>query len=473
MRHLFLAPLALLSSLAPLASAAVTAEAQHLHSLLYADVKDQPLLRLCIHSDQDGVKLTALRFELKGSAALKSLKLYRSGNEGRTPLFSLRAERAQEKCTPVRFKAKRAKASVTFTGSLTLQKGENYIWLAADVSESAASNAVVDAELTHIKTSDSAAPSIKGNPDGALSVYPFAQRVIPYYRDSHLLKWAPDLLTPTDFKYLTDFIYFRLSCDENGNLVGADNAEFLRGIPKLKKLRGEEPVTLLLGLASCDPGFTATSADAGKRRRFAQQLKSFLDKHELDGVDLDWEYPDNEAQWINFAYMINVIREEFGASGKTVSAAVNMYHMSPNRLAVDVLDYVNVMCYDRPAEHSTMAHFKEEITKSLSMMPRQKIIIGLPFYSNNVEGKRDWDAQTGYDGILKENPRLKTSDNYAHVKGSRHYFNGARLIGEKCRFAKAQKLGGVMVWAYDCDIPFKNKLSLRRAMFKEIRRTAR
>ncbi len=473
MRHLLLAPLVLLSSLTPQLSAKAEAEAHHLHSVLYADLESQPLLRVCIHSDKEHTTLRALRFKLTGAEVLKDLRLYRAGAEGRAQIFSLRAERDQERCTPMRFKPKRSKDTVTFTGTLKLKKGNNYIWLSSGTTKGAAGNTVVDAELTHIKTSDPATSIKRGSAEGALSVYPFAQRIVPYYRSMQLMEWFPDQLQPTDFKYITDIIYFNLTCDNSGNLIGGEDATFLAGIEKLKKLRGEEPVDIILGIAHSDAGFTATSANPQARRHFAKQVAAYLEKHQLDGVDIDWEYPDNNEQWIYFGFMINDIREELGASGRTISSAVNMNYQSPNQFAIDMLDYVNVMCYDRPAEHATMAHFNEDIIRSLKMMPKQKLIMGLPYYTNDVDGKRDWGAQRGYHDVFNANPQLTANDNYATLKGRKHYFNGARLIEDKCKIAKSDRLGGVMIWAYECDIPLKSKISLRRATFKQIRRTAR
>ncbi len=467
---LYSTALALLAAITPQLDAKVEASAMHLHSWLYKDLDDQPLIRINIHCDKAGVKLEALRFKLKGTSAIKGLNLYLAGADGKSRLFSLNAERAQEKCVPLRFKAKISKSTATFSGNHTLQQGDNYIWLAADTTSKAKGSTAVDAELIDIKSSDEDSKVTAGAPKGELLVYPYEYRVVPYYRDTRLLEWAPDLLTEEDFKYLTDIIYFRLEPDNAGNLKNADSAGFIKGIDKLKKLRGDEPVAIILGIAGNDPGFTATAGNPNARRNFARQIAAFMEKHDINGVDIDWEYPDNADQWVNFALMINDIREEVGACGRSISAAVNMSYMSPTRLATDMVDFVNVMCYDRPQEHSTMAHHKEETERSLKMMPRQKVIMGLPFYSNDIAGTRDWDAAAGYDGIIKENPRLGPGDNYAQVKGKRQYFNGVRLITEKCRHSKSKKIGGVMIWAYDCDIPMKERLSLRRALFSEIRR---
>ncbi len=476
MKKLILGSLAALSILSPALQAKSTAKADQLHSYLYADLDDQPLMRVCIHSDTDGEVLKGLQFKLKGdavNACLKSFSLYRSGGEGRCGLFSTKTPRNTERSTPLRWSAKREASTVSFTGSIPLKKGNNFFWLTTDTKPKAPGAAEVDAELSIARVGNENVDITSGDPAGSLRVYPFYQRIAAYYRCQQLMKWEKEQLTKQDFKLLTDVYYFNVTVDGGGNILGGEDPLFLEGLAKLKELRGNQPVDIILGFAGCDEGFTAASANAHSRNEFARQLKAYLDKHDLDGVDLDWEYPDNDKQWLDYAYLVYAIREAFGANSKTISAAVNMNYMPPRQLLLDQLDYVNIMCYDRGGEHATMAHFKDDIKRSRAMIPDVKIIMGLPFYSNNLDGTRNWDLQTGYSGILKENPRLKASDNIATVKGGRHYFNGARLIGEKSKLARNERVGGVMVWAYEYDIPMKNSLSLRRAMFKEIRRKAR
>ncbi len=471
--HCVLASLCFISGIA---YAELTAKADQLYSYLYADLEDQPILRVCVQSDTDGEKLTALQFKLEGeavNACLKNLSLYRSGDGGSCGLFSLNTPRNTEKSTPMRWKMKRGKSAVSFTGSISLKKGNNFFWLVADTSPKAPGASSVDAELSAVRVGVKEVDIKNGAPEGAMRIYPFYQRIAAYYRCDWLMKWVPNLLTEKDFSMLTEIYYFNVKVDGSGNIIGGEDERFLQGIEKLKKLRGNQPVDLILGFAGCNDGFAATAAHAGARQEFARQLAAYLEKHDLDGVDLDWEYPTNDKQWLDYAYLVYAIREEFGANGKTVSAAVNMNYMPPRQLLLDQLDYVNIMCYDRGGEHATMAHYKEDIKRSRAMIPDIKIIMGLPFYSNNIEGKRDWNAQTGYSGILEANPRLKPSDNTAVVKGSKHYFNGPRLISDKSKLARQEELGGVMVWAYDCDIDINKPLSLRRAMFKEIRRRAR
>ena len=50
-------------------------------------------------------------------------------------------------------------------------------------------------------------------------------------------------------------------------------------------------------------------------------------------------------------------------------------------------------------------------------------------------------------------------------------YNGRKLIGDKCQWAKDNGFGGVMIWAYETDLPLKHHASLGRAMYKVLRQT--
>ncbi len=465
-----------LYSLSSHAQAEMTAKAEHLYSILYADLENQPILRVCVHSENGGEELSGLQFQLRGhgiGASLKSIDLFRSADGGSCKMFSTRTDRGTEKVSPMKWRLKRDKSTLSFTGKNVLKKGDNFFWLVANTRDKVPGNATVDAELTQVRVGDKKVKISDGDPQGEMELYPFYHRVSAYYRCEALMNWLPKQLTKQDFKLLTDVFYFNVRVDNAGNIQGGESPLFLQGLEKLKKLRGNEPVDIILGIAHCDDALTHTAGSGEARRNLARQLKEYLDKHDFDGVDIDWEYPDTEKQWTDFAYLVLDIRETFGANGKTISAAVNMGYKAPRKLLLDQLDYVNIMCYDRQGEHATMAHYEEDISRSRAVMPLQKIVMGLPFYSCDIPAPRDWNAQTGYAAILEKNPRLKASDNHATVKGEKHYFNGASLIAEKSKIAEQRKLGGVMIWAYEWDIDMKSPLSLRRAMFKEIRRKAR
>ena len=105
-------------------------------------------------------------------------------------------------------------------------------------------------------------------------------------------------------------------------------------------------------------------------------------------------------------------------------------------------------------------------------MPKVKVVLGLPFYSNEQGKLTD---QYGYSQIYNWYPNLKPDVNTFRAKkkdgsdGAMHSFNGRKLISEKCHWAKDNNFGGVMIWAYETDLPLSHHASLGRAMYKVLR----
>lgn len=127
------------------------------------------------------------------------------------------------------------------------------------------------------------------------------------------MQWNRDQLNAQHFKSFTDLIYFNVGCDTDGNLTGQNNEQFLNGLDKLKNLRGNAGSKIILGVAHCDAGMTAITADPEKRVKFARQLVSFAEEKGFDGIDIDWEYPDNDTQWYHFSLFLGEVRSAMGA----------------------------------------------------------------------------------------------------------------------------------------------------------------
>ena len=52
-----------------------------------------------------------------------------------------------------------------------------------------------------------------------------------------------------------------------------------------------------------------SSRSARARRRFAARPRTLLKRYpDLSGVDLDWEYPNGEPQWRDFAKLAKELR---------------------------------------------------------------------------------------------------------------------------------------------------------------------
>lgn len=460
-----------LSGVFPLARASSTATCEQTHSILYAGAASQAVMKIKVNVTETSQILKGMTFSMAGTTAVSDIAKARIFYSGSTPYFSPNAEQVNRRAIPVLNTISKGAKILQFEGSHALSPGDNYFWLCVDLIPRARGLNKVDAVCTGVALlEDSNVEVVNPSPEGCAEVYPYQFRVVPYYRNTNLMQWNPNHLTAQHFKSFTDLIYFNVGCDSQGNLTGQNNAQFLNGLDKLKKLRGTAGSKIILGLAHCDAGLTAFTGNAEKRRQFAQQLVSFAKEKGFDGIDIDWEYPDNSTEWHNFCLLLGEVRSAMGASGMSLSAAINPYYLAPTSEMMDLLDFVNLMSYDRPGQHSTYQSMLTDIQIIRSKnIPDCKIVAGLPFYTNETRSNRNWDAQKGYSTVIHLYPGIAPGTDLCTINGQQHYFNGITTIKKKCQYIKNQKLGGAMIWCYDGDVLLTHAKSLAKAMYSVIK----
>ena len=415
-----------------------------------------------------------MTFSMAGTTSVADIAKAQIFASAATPYFSPNSDQANRRAIPILNTISKGAKTLQFEGGYPLSPGDNYFWLCVDLIPRARGLNKVDAACTGIALLEDSNIAISNpSPEGCAQVYPYQFRVVPYYRHTNLMQWNRDQLNAQHFKSFTDLIYFNVGCDTDGNLTGQNNEQFLNGLDKLKNLRGNAGSKIILGVAHCHAGMTAITADPEKRVKFARQLVSFAEEKGFDGIDIDWEYPDNDTQWYHFSLFLGEVRSAMGANGMSLSSAINPYYLAPTSEMMDLLDFVNVMSYDRGGQHSTYPDMVTDVnTMRNKNVPDCKIVMGLPFYTNETRSNRNWDAQKGYSTVIQLYPNIAPGTDTCTIDGQEHYFNGITTIKKKCQYVKTQKLGGVMIWCYDGDLLLTHAKSLAKAMFGVIKQQA-
>lgn len=100
-------------------------------------------------------------------------------------------------------------------------------------------------------------------------------------------------------------------------------------------------------------------ASEGVQKTFAYKIVNFLQKHELYGVDFDWEYPgaqdipgipaDDKNNGKNFLSLLKIIKKQLGNDFKLSVALPSSYWYAkaiPIKDMEEVVDYFTIMTYD-------------------------------------------------------------------------------------------------------------------------------
>lgn len=284
-----------------------------------------------------------------------------------------------------------------------------------------------------------------------LSTVALAQKssfpVIGYYAS-----WSGE---PEDIQFdkLTQVNFSFAFPNSDGTIRLADTDKLM----SLVELAHEQNVKVYLAIGGWDLGegggndaiFETLASKEKSRKKFAASLLWLIKEYDLDGIDLDWEYPDSEE---NFLLLMKEIYPALQSKNKKISVAVageGVHGDAISKESFDYFDYLNIMAYDGGTPHSPYSYAVKCLDYwSEKGCPKEKIILGLPFYGR--------DPFTDYKVILEGEPNAHLNDQLDNV-----HYNGIPTIQKKTLLAK-ERAAGVMIWEVSMDT--HNKFSLLKAI---------
>jgi GH18 family chitinase len=313
-------------------------------------------------------------------------------------------------------------------------------------------------------------------------------------------------------------------------LASTTEEDLIRRLARLKTQDADLKVYVALGgWAYNDPGPTQTtfsdlarSEDAQKK--FFRSLISFLSTYNLDGVDIDWEYPGpheivdrggREEDFDNFPIFLRRLKQALksagGRDGVTITLPASYWflqHFNIVQLEKHV-DFFNIMSYDLHGAWDKgnkwlgpylNAHTNlTEISDALDLLwrnkiPSNKVVLGTAFYgrafaatsTSCLEPGCTFESAATMGDCSRENGILLNSeivdildaqgvkptlDKKAGVKIATWdnqwvAYDDEETLELKAQFSLGLGLGGVMVWAVSHDTPtqrFSNAFFRRAA----------
>ena len=220
-------------------------------------------------------------------------------------------------------------------------------------------------------------------------------------------------------------------------------------------------VLISVGGWGLDKQFEAFAASPELRAKFVTSLMEYVDANNLDGVDMDWEYPMKGASSENFLALMQELRAELDVRKKLVpssnegllTAAVAAYGDNaegvPNETFA-LVDFLNLMAYaDSGAHHSSYALAKKSLDYwNARGLPNEKTVLGVPFYAS----PRD----VSFAKLVKSDASAAQSD-YFNYHGTIAAYNGLPTMRAKTRLAM-ERAKGVMIWSINDDAAGDNSL---------------
>jgi chitinase len=194
-----------------------------------------------------------------------------------------------------------------------------------------------------------------------------------------------------------------------------------------------------------DSAFETLAANAGSRTTFVNSVMGVVNQYGLDGVDIDWEYPDPGASGNNFTALMQQLSGALHGQGKLLTAAVVSEGGTAQGVQPAVFGYVdwlNIMAYDGGSPHANYdwSIASANFWKSRGL-PANKTVLGVPFYSR--------PGYLTYAQLVALDPANANRD-CATANGAQQCYNGIPTIRRKTQWAMANA-GGIMNWELSQD----------------------
>lgn len=169
-------------------------------------------------------------------------------------------------------------------------------------------------------------------------------------------------------------------------------------------------------------GFDQITSNPKLTATFVENAVQFLRKYKLDGLDLDWEYPNhdqaNPRQKADYTEWVKQLSQRLHSEGLLLSAAVTAGSWQAG-LSYDIpsisrdLDFINLMTYDlhgtwerQTGLHGAISANSGDKDPGLNIEAAlkywinqgadpQKIILGIPFYGRSFRLQNPQDTRVG------------------------------------------------------------------------------
>lgn len=273
----------------------------------------------------------------------------------------------------------------------------------------------------------------------------------------------PESVEIGKYKMMTHLNYAFLYPNTDGSLQSLQQPARFQTVMSRARQNG---VKTAISLSGPSATYVSLTANAGTRTIFVKNVLKFAVDHNLDGIDMDWEYPrSSDGSSVTYEALMTELADSLHRKNKFLSAAITAgvyagaVRDGITAKAIEVTDFFNIMVYDGggwdkddPGQHSTykMVETSLDIWITNKGMPREKAVLGFPAYGKPVSG----NALTYRELLIKGANPLENSFN---IDGVMYYYNGIGLIKQKALLAK-NRANGMMMWELYQDANGANSL---------------
>ena len=410
--------------------------------------------------------------------------------------------------------------SVTFANPDYLSVGQvrtqgwvfknDWLWLTATVNERISRDAVITARVASGRFNlGYSAYTVTDATPAPHRVYPFQYRVNAYLRSDRMKGvggHTSDVLDDATEARLASHTDITLSNVKvrydgvNDRYIPDVTTDYATGLRRLTTLRDTVAPHVRI-FASLDKGsaFEWRLSDSARpnshqayplghaagdkyRAGFIQAIVAMMEDYDLDGLDIDWEYPNintaseqiDNGEDEKYGLLLRDLAEAFFAHGWELSACTNQSGWRiPDGPRLAAADFINSMAYGPWSQVKVLGNVV--MNQGISVcrqrnIPDRRIVVGQAMYSN-AKYQFGWDELRNrvLAAHSDANDRFDCDTIWESWDYKDRHGDFINLTGPSTYRAKAMRIrqegfGGIMSWGYYSDSPWNSadRLSLGR-----------
>ena len=330
---------------------------------------------------------------------------------------------------------------------------------------------------------------------------------------AYVAGWSTFPISSIKADELTIINYAFANLDANGRIFFANwnDKRNIDSLHSLKKINPNLKIIVSIGGWTWSTHFSDIAADPNLRNKFAHNVADFVKQYNLDGIDIDWEYPGMKGAGNsfrpqdkeNFTHLLRSTRsslyslelsqkraESYIITAATATSANYLRNIEPQKI-IEYLDFIHIMTYDYRSGDSWETGHHSNLWVSLSDwnngncidktinryinagIPPEKIIMGVPFYGRRWEGVTKKNnglyqpAATAGLSISYRNIRNQCTNDKGYVSiwddsaqapylwnqrdGIFISYENEQSLRYKVDYIKQKNLNGIMFWEYTSD----------------------
>lgn len=324
---------------------------------------------------------------------------------------------------------------------------------------------------------------------------------LPIYKSWSINSVKGDLLTTANLAFAT------ITADSTIELRPIPELDLTTSLTALKEKYPHLKINLSIGGWGAN-GFSDMALSKETRSVFINSVVEHLEQYNLDGVDIDWEFPTRDESGLtktrpedteNFILLMKELRSKFDVLKKTNDKKYSLSFATPIgdwaikafgvKQVSKSVDYIYLMGYDYIGNWSNVtghhSNFKNDkstthlstydgIKRFMKVCPPEKLVVGIPAYGYGWSGVGPTDSGLFQNakGIVPTDDLIYSNlkDKYISKNGFTRYWDNSskaaylyngdiwityedlEAIQYKAETVKSLGLGGMMYWEHTQDL---------------------